>query len=597
MPELYRWLPLQKIPVPGIGIAVRSRGEHRHIIVKREVAESLCEYSDFRNLDTLVAETESRLKGSTETRESIARAFHEAIECGLLIPFSRCKAAVADTPNQLDPLQTLIIPTAGRPVLLKRCIESFLRDASRSGRRIQIIASDNSGNPKSETSCRLELEKAGQLKGSTATFVGAIEAQAIRKEILRVADVPIDTLNFLLGGTPGKPNVGANRNLLLLLGSGRRVLSADDDMVCEPRTFRDASCMPAVFCGSTISAVEYSAVPHRQSLEERTVRSSHSVWDSHDEVLGRQCGALLRDSLKDDSAAIAGDAVRSIIRGTGSVRASYSGVYGDPGIHCRPSLAFMLNQGPNSPHPAGICDEALTTGDMVIAAKAKLISRGGPWPGGCFGIDLSEITPPFMPSYRGEDWLFGVLLTSDLNSYVAHLPVAALHRPPHVRVTVNYDRAVSIRMADIMRGLCMSTVAARSSLSTRDRLYQMGTELSQASHDDLYEWLQGVAWSYYRTLMTTLERIRKGTDTPESVIHVTEHLCRAVDSAVRRSDFFIPWDQSSDSTTKEALGDMFSVIHEFARGLREWPAIVAAAEGLAEKLLGIEQLRPECVAG
>jgi hypothetical protein len=598
MRELYRWLPLQKIPAAGIGIAVWSRGACQHLVVTPAIAGVLCEHDTFRTVEDLIADAQSKAWANSEICESISQTFHEAIRCGLLIPLSRVKSAVADTPDKSShPLATLIVPTAGRPALVRRCVASFVHDASLSGRRIQVVVSDNSGNPDSERNCRAELEQVAQLNDVKVTFVGAIEARAIREEILRQTNVPIETLNFLLSGIPGKPNIGANRNLLLVLASGRRVLSADSDMICEPRRFRDANSTTREFCGPTISAVEYRAAPDGRSLEEQTVRSSRFLWDSHDEVLGRRCATMLRDCLQSDLLTISGDAVKSVIRGVGTIRASYSGIYGDPGIHCRPSLAFMFNQTPNSLRPAGVCDEALTTGDMVIAAKSTLISRGGPWPGGCFGIDLSEVGPPFMPCYQGEDWLFGLLLSSRPDSYVAHLAEAVLHRPSCVRVTVNYDAAISIRMADIMRGLCMSTAAAKSSLSTRDWLYQMGTELSQASDDDLNQWLHGVSWSYYRSLMTTLERISMDTDTPDSVIEATDHLRRAVDRAIRRADFIVPFElrgQSANGTTEEALNDTYSFINLFGRGLRQWPAIVAAAEGLVERAAGYGQLRPKC---
>jgi len=126
----------------------------------------------------------------------------------------------------------IAIPTCGRLEAIVRCIVSFDRNATAHSRDATFVIFDESSE--SNAGRLRELARHSTIRG-TVTYVGGHEKQALSSELAGLCNTSAGTVNYALFGLANAAGgSGANRNAILLHHAGRRVISIDDDTVCQP---------------------------------------------------------------------------------------------------------------------------------------------------------------------------------------------------------------------------------------------------------------------------------------------------------------------------------------------------------------------------
>jgi hypothetical protein len=206
----------------------------------------------------------------------------------------------------------------------------------------------------------------------------------------------------------------------------------------------------------------------------------------------------------------------------------------------------------------------------------------------CLALDGRAALPPFFPSGRNTDGVFGATLRACFpDAYLGHLPIAVLHSPPSPRrfaVHAMRRHALVPEVADLI-GLCVRALADRhGAAAPADRLRHVGAALRQLGEqhpDDLDAFLrQRLALSLETTLA---EVLRIGEARPEPAYWADEVAAFAASLAEARARQppLLPrnlLDAREPAVVQRALG---ALIRDFGRLLEWWPEMMRIGLRLA----------------
>jgi hypothetical protein len=207
------------------------------------------------------------------------------------------------------------------------------------------------------------------------------------------------------------------------------------------------------------------------------------------------------------------------------------------------------------------------------------------------GLDNSASLPPFVPSGRGEDTLFGFMAQKCFpDIYMGYVPIALLHCPEQEKP---YEPLGSpFKLADILMMIldgCPSAIGP----TVKDRLEVAGKyfiECGLAAHGDFEDYVLSAARRRIAMYLESCERYLRDFNAEPT------HWAQAMRSWKARLELQLVSPDAgapADVPTVEANGDRYAVaqrfVLKFGELLRTWPAIIEATLSLRSAGYGIGQ--------
>jgi hypothetical protein len=390
--------------------------------------------------------------------------------------------------------------TADRPAMVRRALASWTRHCDAHGRRPRFLIVDGSRTAANRRATRALAADVREATGRDVQYVGAEDAARF-SAALRRKGAPIDL-------APG--SAGANRNLLLLLTAGERILSTDDDIVCDvwaPRGRRDRLALTA--------HEDLRRVAHfrtRQQALASVRRSAADLLAEHEALLGQTLPRLLSRSTTPPDLSRACPHILAFLRKRQRpiVAATFSGLAGDAATY-----------GPERNR------------EITCVAPLRIVTHDCHCMAGCMGLANDALLPPFPHMSANEDGVFGVMLAaSDVTTLFGHVPAGVVHdsdRKP-ARATPRSRPASESRVSDLIINLLFRFEPALPRGSRRERLLAAGELLRGIGRLDLRAFVSVV------TDVTLMARRGKA---PSSFLPIEFHHRASLDAGYRAARRFI----------------------------------------------------------
>lgn len=420
-----RRAPMRLLPLGSTGQLVELLdGGRRH--VSHADAQLLNHCDQFDNLGAHAA------RFAQQTGADAAQA-HIALQAlaaeGLLIDAqSVLGSAAADrTPD----ISAISLITARRPASAMRCLRSML-DLKPEHGALELLVIDDSDAANDIDALQTGLRELSSEYGQAIRLVTRENKREWAAQLVQRTSsaLPSGLIDDALVNAPHQTSrCGASRNLQQLALVGRSFVSVDDDTLSRFHAPPDASTNRTA--SSHIDPLQVWQYARRDQVWTTHAGVEQHPVDAHAPLLG----ASLANWLHQDTALHSlDDSALHALRG-GQIRASMTGAAGDCGMS---ATAYMLWNG--GPSLGRLVANEVNYGDtrfgrnMLRAALQPTASRFPLFMGACTGYDNSTILPPFVPSGRNADGVFGVtLLRCAPAAWIGHAPLAIHHDPPDGR--------------------------------------------------------------------------------------------------------------------------------------------------------------------
>jgi hypothetical protein len=591
---LYQRSAFRPVAADGDTLLVRVPGDRPPVALPRSLVEMVTRCRVFASLDEHARRIGQALRMPPGQHAALLPALQEAAAQGLLISAEDLlrKARAAGAQSDRPRLNGLGVVTRNRPGAVVRCLRSFGAHLRAHQRTLPALVVDSSG-PEPGERLRRALAGLQAEQGRALRWVGMPQKEAFAGKLAVAAGVDRELVRFALLDPMGLGHdVGSNRNTLLLLQAGQLFLSADDDMVCEPRQPPGPSRPMALAADELPTTLRLH--PDLASARDSLAPLEGCVLDLHERVLGRSLGASL-DPAADtgvDVQAVEPGMLASLLEGRARTAASFGGYYGDSGasfpaffLWSDPTVRAQLQGGVESYRAL------LASRQVVRLAPALTLSSSRFSMCGHVALDARELLPPFFPVMRGEDLSFGQLLRSCFeDAFFAYLPSALAHLPWEPRATEPHrlwDPRPSVGMRTLvaqMLELAESGAALAAPGAPRLRLTgRCLRELATRPPGDFLELLRDRASYALGRLCSKLGQLRaEAGDAPPDW---TADLERFLDDRRRVLDHperAIPLELLPGADAATAARTVQDLIERYGRLLEAWPEIFAAARSLAQ---------------
>lgn len=480
----------------------------------------------------------------------------------------------------IEPVEHLAIVTRDRAEALQRCVEHLERSASRHGRRLSCVISDDSNAPAAAANRAMLAARSGPLSFSHA------DARSKRKfasALVASSGAPPSVIEFALFDPLSLGlTYGANRNAVLLHLAGERFLGVDDDIELELRGAGPAT--PTIWVGRE----QATTVHLTATVDAALAQAPPSGGDPLaviEQTLGRTIAQIAADdpgSLRFDG--LTTDTLNRLRLGHGRVAVSMFGLAGDP---ASPVMDVLVPERDAAPHVW----ELFTAAGGVPPERAALsrieerrVAAGGGLVTAAAAFDHRTLLPPMMPVLRAEDFLFAAVLhRCDPGALIAHTPWMVTHRPEPPRA---FDDVEGLRHDGVPQGTRGVIESALTHFSAppgdmASRMRAMGAwleSLGRAPYGELAALMRPHLLAWLERRIGRIERVRAGAgDAPPSWHRFVEAYLAALRLTTQREDLVLPTDLVAGRDQEGARALLGEIIIHLGQLLQWWPALVASA--------------------
>jgi amino acid adenylation domain-containing protein len=416
----------------------------------------------------------------------------------------------ANQPSSSARISAIGVPSSNRPASLAECLTSYAGNLQEFDRRVDVVVCSDPQDAAMDREYREVLQRLQKQTGLRCWYAGVEDKRAYAERLSRRADVPQELAEFALFGDHRQGTTyGANRNALLLHHAGVAFLSVDDDtsaQLHDPPT--PASPVGGIdFCSEDGVSEVRVVVDRNEALA--LVRPTHvDVVEMHETVLGARVPDVFARTAHGqlpglDRLDAAVDA--SILNGR--VVASYNGWLGFSGWRSPVDALFL--EGASWRWLTRSEDaymRSLNSTEQVRFVPRLTITRSPEFFVVSGAFDVRSLLPPFIPVYRREDIMFGLLLKrSSDEACFAHLPAMVTHGTPRSRFSLARE---AFDFADLIdAGSAGWTAPSEATVS--HRLEQLGRHLEDIGRLDSHDFENWIDTAVRPRVLAHLDEIEQ----------------------------------------------------------------------------------------
>ena len=480
---------------------------------------------------------------------------------------------MADT----TPITTVGIVTADRPPTVRRALDSIIRHCDRYGRRPRFVVIDGSRQPANRTATAVAVLATAETSGHDVQYVGQAEATDFG-ESLQARGAP--ALRVLPG------SAGANRNLLLLLTAGERILTVDDDVVFETWVSPNRDEGLAVI-GDHDDFLETAFFPNRTAALAAAVTASADLFAAHTALVGRSLADLTAASSRPPDFTRSCTHIHAALQEGRPlvVKATFSGIAGDAGSYCPHRLLFatgsLRDQLWSNPNAFAT---AMQTREVTRIAARTSVAHDSGCMATCMGLSNETIVPPFITAGRNEDGVFGVMLAAcDPSTVFGHVPLGVVHDSDRssTRGAGPIRSATESRLSELIMSLVPRGLRGGFTRSPGGRVRRIGEALDELGKMDGREFVDLVT-------QVTLERRGRefavaGAAKTGCPAHWRAGLAEYQDQfakSVTKPEFFLPIEFHGLGSLEAGYRALQTSVQRFGELLISWPALWESARVL-----------------
>jgi hypothetical protein len=579
-PPLYRAVRFSTYPINSSKLLIYSV-EHRAVLeCEALVPQILAACEGYKSLEGHAASI-ARQNAQLDPR-AILRALQTFAATGLLQRYSeRPSRSASKRGTSARTISTIAVITADRPHLLRRCLDSLVGHCDEFRRRPRILVVDGSRDPEHGQANRA-IVAAITAAGYVADFIGASEAAVIRQ---LVADAGIDPRMLEFALTPGE--AGANRNLVLLLTAGERVLMVDDDMVCRP--WRHRATQPTLTLTGHVDARDLAFFSTRNAALDAAPPESVDFLGAHSALLGQSLADLLVEwPGPRDLTTACGHLTGAIADGRELlVRVTFSGLAGDGGSYCPYRLLFSRGRWKEIlASGADVLEHALRFREVHRIADRYVLTHDASCMAGCMALDNETALPPFLPVGRNEDGVFGALLAAaQPTALFAHLPIGIVHDPerPSTYDDSSIRSASETRLAEFVTAVVRLSDAASIQQCFARRMTRLGdhvAEIAQLESPEFVDFTTRLVLQVRQRDLAHVDRVlSSNADYPD---HWKARMAEYGEALVKRlciPEFFVPIELRGTAAPEATFDAVQAFLRRMAVLLRNWPEVWSVSSG------------------
>lgn len=463
-------------------------------------------------------------------------------------------------------IEGVAIITSRRPAECARALASLTDGRVPASTGIAVIDGDSSSEAGGDTRALVEARRAKC--GNGLIYVGASQVSRIVDEIIAAGIPPAIASGALTLG-----RIGANRNAVAAMYAGCQFVMQDDDVVAN--IWRSPGESGRVVIGGHKDLRRWDFFEGASDAVAVHCDERMDVVTEHGAVLGQQLRELLQGADVDYRYACDHMTETLASDSCDRIRVTMMGLAGDSGRFCPYGVVF----GPTTARETvGFnISTALSSRHVRNIANNLTISHETPCMAYCVGIDAVDIIPPFRPSGRNEDGLWGVTLQVVSGALFAHLPSGVLHLPNRAgSYNTAAPSAAALRTADLIIMLTRRLAAALPGTSTEGRMREVGRRLA-----DIGKWPPkdlGLLITEMRmaSLAAFLDQMRRTATNGRRTDEWRSALDRYVDevaAASRTDTFAIPLEAVQQQGIERSLIALGRSIEEYGDLLAWWPEI------------------------
>jgi hypothetical protein len=527
--------------------------------------------------------------------EAVRELLFGLVSMGLLISHEDLAERLGQIvgPEAPPTISVVGVLTCNRPSALRRVASTTLENASRHGRRVELVVVDDSDEEHQQANLAV-LHELKDRYGIDVWYAGRAEKAAFARALAEHCAIPLATLNVALtrpAGWPAAP--GANRNAMLLHTVGDALLSLDDDMVCT--VAQVPGCDDGLALSSIDDPTEFWYFPDPEATLRASALVDEDFLGLHESLLGRNVGKLAaerRPDLPFDLNTIETHFLKNLEPDGGQVTYTMAGILGDTGMGG--ALALYFSEGPSLDRllqAEGGYRAALSSRQVARGVARRTVSDASFCMAGNLGLDNRVLLPPFPTIGRGEDDLFGTLVRRCIpGSHIGFLPRTILHDPIVARNSPhdNFDDVVGqIGVPDAMQSLIDFHPGPLGRSTARRRHISMGEyliDLGSLPTAAIGERLRDLRLSRTSADATLIEKSRRAQrpSNPETWLADLEQYQAALLS-ILELDPPVTLIERGDDPPEVALTAFAEYMRDFGRLLCAWPDLVEGARELRQQ--------------
>lgn len=598
--DLFRCAPLSGVRISASRDLVYSYWTKESAILPSHIAVALLSCNRFQT----IAQHANRILSTSETRPDFENTLETYLRAGFLVGLNELRQKAenlgSDSVNG-ESISWLAIPTCDRPSELTSAVQSYAENARRFGSTLRLLVSDDSRTSFRTGEMNRLIGSLGDGCGAEMFYISRANRERYASHLADGGDVPLEVARFgLLGPAEATETHGANRNAILLQTQGSKVLSVDDDTVCEPGVAPGSTNELKVFPHSDEESLWFFR--KREDAVAFTAPRSLDVTGEHLRLLGSSLLAAFSGAAKytaDPFASLdelCAHMWMSVCTDKDSVLVTLNGMAGDSGMSDTKGRVTLASERLTRLRleSTEAYRAALGSRELVRQSLTQTIAHTGPFMTTCIGMDNRKLLPPFFPAYRNEDAVFGLLLSQCFpHGYLYHLPFILKHLPNERR----FDNPPNLRDVELalIVGMCIRAWPGAPRDSPADtRIRSIGEyliELASFSLDDFFEFLRLQMYTHTSERIALIEsllaRYTPGQDDPwgQDLVKMIRKLEHELLEPGRKLPVdllrYYPEDVVAD-VTKELVG-------QYGQLLYWWPTMVSKASVLAAKEIALAE--------
>ena len=576
------------LPCMGNTVTLHNTRHNQGMLAQSEVAHALSFCAPFRSIDAHLEQILAAMPPLRDNPEDTRNILTGIRDAGFLESAeSAWQRVTGDViPHESTPARVFIL-ACDRPEALERLLGN-LCDLSIDPAIESLWVIDDSKQPGSEArNAEIIAAKSDRIPVPVHHVDGAMQ-RALLNHVRQAAPQHETSLSFLLDAErwSGKPTYGKARNVSLLLSVGYRALVLDDDILLQ------AIAPPRAARGLELATAGGREAAFYESPEVLAQHALDTGQNPLTQILGNvggTLGGLVQSSLSGPADLAGWDGKLLSRYGAQSpVLLNQCGSWGDPGTGDASWIFFLPEQS----------IKGLMTSEQplehLLAARANWMGYRGPTLS-AYGT-LSQLTgfnhrtllPPYFPTGRGEDVLFGIMLQRlHPDSLVLSEGWAIRHEPLEARADRGGLKPLSVQPnMNMLADWLGREREAEEGLTPARRLQSVCEDVRKLAdmEIDALERLTGEKLASKRTSLLArctahLEQV-SGMDSSANVAMWSEFLSQTQAGLIEGLQSSEPTPLASllegDTPTTEA--SLREMGNQFADALAAWPEICEASK-------------------